>query len=289
MAVSATQTGLGGVTPLAYSISSGSLPSALVISATTGAITGTPAAATALTSYSFVIAVSDSNGQATSTTCSGTVASALATPTCPSTTSYEVGSPFNFTLSAPGGLSPLAYSVGYPYTLPSGLSIAPTTGSITGTPVTAGAVSFKITVVDSAGVLKNSSVCAGTVAQTLAIPTCPVKSFEVGLAVSASQGTMNGVTPYAYSISSGSLPSTLVISATTGAITGTPAAATSLTSYSFRITVRDALGVTQTSATCSGTGGSGLREGLTLLGPCTGYRGPPKATMLLKGNRIVVS
>lgn len=69
---------------------------------------------------------------------------------------------FSYSLTSPGGLAPYTYSVGYPYALPSGLSIDSATGAITGTPTTAGAVSFKYTVVDSLNVLKNSSVCTGT-------------------------------------------------------------------------------------------------------------------------------
>ena len=159
-----TQTSPGGYTPLSYTIVPASgLPSGLSISATTGTISGTPATSTALTSYSFMINVSDSNGHwKASPTCAGTVAAALAATCPPSSLYYEVNAPFSYLQASPVGVAPLAYSVNSPSRLPAGLSINPTSGAITGTPTATGTVSYVITVRDNVGVTRTSPTCGGT-------------------------------------------------------------------------------------------------------------------------------
>jgi hypothetical protein len=66
---------------------------------------------------------------------------------CPATTSGQVNVPFSSQVSATGGVTPYVYSV--VGTLPNGLSLNPSTGTITGTPAVAG--SFSIQVKDAAG------------------------------------------------------------------------------------------------------------------------------------------
>ncbi|HVR41660.1 MAG TPA: carboxypeptidase regulatory-like domain-containing protein [Thermoanaerobaculia bacterium] len=65
-----------------------------------------------------------------------------------------VGTPYSQTISAAGGLSPYTFSV-TPGTLPPGLSLASSTGVISGTPTNSGTFGFSIDVVDANG-------CSGT-------------------------------------------------------------------------------------------------------------------------------
>ena len=160
LAVSASQPTLNGVTPLAFKNVSGALPAGLSISATTGAITGTPVTTAALKPYTFAVNVTDAIGQwRVSSACSGTVAATVAATCPPSSVYYEVSAPFSYAQVSPGGVPPYAYSVSR---LPTGLSINAATGAITGTPTATGTVSYIITVRDNVGVSKPSPTCGGT-------------------------------------------------------------------------------------------------------------------------------
>jgi hypothetical protein len=52
--------------------------------------------------------------------------------------------------------------------------------------------------------------------------TCPTAAAQVGTPYSSALGVSGGVSPYTYSISTGSLPPVLTLNTSTGAITGTP-------------------------------------------------------------------
>ena len=78
--------------------------------------------------------------------------------------------------------------------------------------------------------------------------TCPpATSGTIGTAYSSSVGVSNGVAPFTYAITAGSLPAGLILNGSTGLISGTP---TSTTSSPFTITVTDSTMATA-SVTCS--------------------------------------
>ena len=180
------------------------------------------------------------------------------TLSCPNITAEQNKAIVSASAKAGGGSG-----TGYTYTasgLPSSLSMS-TAGAVTGTPTVSSSTPYiyNVTAKDSVG--QNITVsCSVTVAAVLATPTCPTIKFEAGVAVTAYQNTATtGVAPYTYSISSGALPAGLILTSTTGAIIGTPTAS----SGGFRISVVDAVGVTKTSVSCSGTG-----QALVLLPSC---------------------
>lgn len=153
-AYSGTITTNGGVTPLTFGISSGSLPPGLSLSQG-GQITGTIPTSATQPSYPFTVTVTDS-----------------AVPTHQTfslPTSIAVGVPPNFhitTTSLPNGATAAGYSALLqaqggipPYTwtlvsgqLPAGLTLASesnNTGSISGNPIIAGTSTFTVQVTDS--------------------------------------------------------------------------------------------------------------------------------------------
>jgi CSLREA domain-containing protein len=78
---------------------------------------------------------------------------------------------------------------------------------------------------DQRGVPRPSStLCDAGAYQTVTPPTltCPTNTAQVGVAYSSALGVSGGVSPYTYSISSGSLPDGLNLNTSTGAITGMP-------------------------------------------------------------------
>jgi hypothetical protein len=146
--------------PYVYSLSLGTLPPGLSLNSATGTISGTP---TTVGTYNFAITATDANG------CFGTqlYTIVIAAPGCPPITlsptvlpGATIGTPYNQTVTASGGTAPYTYSVSG--ALPTGLSLNPTTGAITGTPTTIGFFSFTITATDANG-------CTGAATYTMTI------------------------------------------------------------------------------------------------------------------------
>jgi choice-of-anchor A domain-containing protein/uncharacterized repeat protein (TIGR01451 family) len=218
----------GGTAPYRFSIL-GTLPAGLTLSATTGAITGTPTAA-----GTFSVKVTDAAG-ASSTGCAIIINEVLSV-TCAAVTSGEVGVAFNSgAITVSGGTAPYSFSI--LGTLPAGLILNATIGAITGTPTSAGTFSVKVT--DAAGA--SSTGCAITMNAVLSVTCAAVTSGEVGIAFNSGAITVSGGTaPYIFSIL-GTLQTGLTLSATTGAIIGTPTSA-----GIFSVKVTDAAGASST-------------------------------------------
>jgi hypothetical protein len=153
-----------------------------------------------------------------------------------------VGVAYSRTLSAAGGKPDFAWLI-ESGSLPPGLSLAQT-GSISGTPATAGTFNFVVRVTDG-------NADSATKALTLiAKPSAPLTITQtqlprgsVGTPYSQSIGASGGQTPYTWSIQSGNLPDGLTLNQG-GIISGTPERAVS-TSFVLRLT--DAVNVSVSS------------------------------------------
>jgi large repetitive protein len=247
IAYSQTVSGSGGTAPYTFAVTSGALPTGLSLNTTTGVIAGTP---TTVGNFNFTITATDANG------CPGTRAYAIviAAAACPVITvnpapplpNGVVGTPYNQTVSAIGGLAPYTFSV-TAGALPNGLLLNAGTGAITGTPTTVGNFNFTITATDANG-------CPGTRAYAIVIaaaacpvitvnPAPPLPNPVIGIVYSQQITASGGVGPYTYAVTSGALPNGLVLNGATGAITGTP---TTAAAFNFTITATD------TSSGCQG-------------------------------------
>jgi len=103
------------------------------------------------------------------------------TLTCPTATA-QVGVAYSSALAAAGGVAPYTFSTtGSP---PAGLTLNSGTGALTGTPSTAGAVTFTAQVVDSSG------LAAGTVTSACTITVNPAASQLSVTPASVSFGTV---------------------------------------------------------------------------------------------------
>ena len=126
----------GGVSPYSWSIASGSLPAGLQLNVT-GLVAGSPSAASSQT-IGFSVQDSAQHSAAAKLTLSigagtnGSTTSSLniTTTSLPAAT---VGSAYNFVLAAQGGTPPYTWSL-VSGTLPQGLLLDPSSGTITGTP-----------------------------------------------------------------------------------------------------------------------------------------------------------
>ena len=152
------------------------------------------------------------------------------------------GTAYSATVAATGGVAPYAWSVPSDQ-LPTGTSLSTSTGTISGTPTTAGSYnSITMKVTDAAG-YQATAVLAIVIAAAsctscpgLGITTTSLPAGTVGSAYSATLAAIGGTSPYTWSISAGQLPPGLTLGSATGVISGTPS---STGSYSFTAMVTD--------------------------------------------------
>jgi hypothetical protein len=233
----------GGYPTYTFSIVSGTLPAGLTFSTSTGKVSGTP---TQTGTFTITFKVTDSHGNTDTDTCTITVISSSVTLDCGScgTSQASVGSPYSATLARSGGTSPFTFSI-TSGSLPPGLTLNTSNGTISGTPTTAGTYTYTAKVVDAYG-KSDTTTCTITVAgQALDLQcgTCGTAKAYKGTAYSATYAVKGGAAPFTFSITSGSLPPGLSLNASTGVISGTP---TTTGSYTFTAKVVDSKGKTDT-------------------------------------------
>jgi large repetitive protein len=244
----------GGTMPYTYSASG--LPPGLSINTATGVISGMP---TDMSGSPYVVQVNvkDSaaplNQTASTSGLTITIHPATLTITSNALPTAVVGQAY----AAPaqtvtGGVTPYTYSA---TGLPTGISINTSTGALSGSPtVSAGSpYAVTITVTDSATPTHSTASTSGlaiTVIPQLTITSNAYPTAVVGSAyVGAPQTVAGGLTPYTYSATG--LPAGLGINTATGQITGTPITSTG-SPFSVTITVKDATGATQQTASTTG-------------------------------------
>jgi hypothetical protein len=192
-AYSATLAATGGVTPYTWTVTTGTLPAGLGLDASTGAITGTP---TASGTSSFTVTVTDSTATThlTATADLSIVITASGGITTASLPNGTVGTSYSATVAVTGGTPPYSWSI-TTGALPPGLTLGSSTGTVSGTPTTAGAYTFTVSATDS----------------TTPVPETASEPFSITIAAAGSgsgSGTTTGNTTGGGSTSSGSLPYT---------------------------------------------------------------------------------
>jgi uncharacterized membrane protein len=222
VAYSATLAAVGGITPYTWSVISGSLPAGLSLNASSGAITGMP---TVTGTSSFTVQATDSSSPAKTATAnlSITVFPAPLTITTTSLPAGTVGVAYSATLAATNGITPYTWAV-ISGSLPAGLSLNASSGAITGTPSASGTSGFTVLVTDSSSPAKTATASLSITVSVapLSVTTTSLPSGTVGSSYSATVTATGGITPYTWALISGSLPAGLSLSASSGAITGTP-------------------------------------------------------------------
>jgi len=234
-AYSQTLSCTGGATPYTWSRIGGSLPAGLSLT-TAGVISGTP---TTYGTSSFTVQVVD-----TGTPYNDTATQALSIVVIPvslavTTTSLpagQIGVAYSQFVATSGGATPLAWSIGSG-ALPGGLTIEAATGEIHGAPTTAGNFTFDVQVADSWSPANTANkVLSIVIPDDLTVGTASLPDGQQSVGYSQSLNASGGVGPYAWSISTGSLPTGLSL-ASSGAISGTPSV---YGTFSFTVSVTDA-------------------------------------------------
>jgi hypothetical protein len=143
----------GGTAPYTWATPTGALPDGLTFDTTQAILSGTPAKTG---TFTFTLQVTDSLGAAGAKTFQITISAAqLQIVTAPQLPDGVLGTPYSVTMSATGGTPPYNWSANFPPGM--GLSINPTTGTISGTLGLAGSRTFPVTVRDSAQVSKSDN------------------------------------------------------------------------------------------------------------------------------------
>ncbi|QHN03577.1 hypothetical protein FTO74_09490 [Granulicella sp. WH15] len=233
-----TPTVIGTVT--GYSVSP-ALPTGLNLSASTGAISGTPTSVAAQATYT--ITASNSAGSTTATV------QIVVNPAAPATLVY----PQTTIVATVGKAIPtdiptvIGTITGYSVSpaLPTGLNLSESTGAISGTPTSIVAqATYTVTASNSTG----STTATVQIVVNAAAPAALVYpqttiTANVGQLISTDTPTVTG-TVSSYSVSP-ALPAGLSLSRSTGAISGVPTAATTQASYT--VTAANSAGSTTAS------------------------------------------
>ena len=221
---SGSVTASGGTAPLKWS-TTGALPAGLAFKA--GAISGTPTTAGVST---FTAQITDSSDVPFTVKAPESISISSPSGNVVVTISGQppagtVGVAYATALSASGGAAPYAWKL-TSGSLPAGLTLS-ASGSISGTPTTAGASVFTVSAVDANG---NSATAAFSIKinassstpLTLTLSTLP--GATVGVPYSATVGVSGGTMPYSCLQAGGLLPAGLTLS-TNCVVSGTPTTA----------------------------------------------------------------
>ncbi len=217
----ATANAAGAVT---YSVSAGALPDGVTLAASTGQITGTPTKA-----GSFPVTFSAADGTSTAQlpvtmTVSATSAFRFLTTSLPDgTTNTE----YSATLLVANQLGPVTFSVSSG-TLPAGVSLAPSTGQLSGRPTVVNQYAVVFAANDGNSTITLSvtikiSASGGGGNAGVAIANTTFAQGRIGTAYVEKLIVSNGVGPFIYCADG--LPTGVSLNGLTGDITGTPTAA----------------------------------------------------------------
>jgi hypothetical protein len=223
---------VGGTAPYTWSVTAGALPGGLSLDPTGGTITGTPST---VGNFSFTVQVRDNNSVTTTEAFTLAIVSALTITSAPTLPVGAVGVSYSQSVVVVGGTSPYTWSISSGG-LPAGLSLAPASGAITGSPTSAGSFTFTVQVMDSTSLTQTKAFTIVVVAG-LTVTTAPVlPSDSVGVSYTATLAAAGGQSPYTWSVTAGGLPAGVVLDAKSGAVFGTPTASGT---FSFTATVTD--------------------------------------------------
>jgi hypothetical protein len=246
-------------TPTSWAVASGTIPTGLTFSTSTGLLSGTP---TTGATYTFAVSVTNGSGTATSgglmitVTAPAPVFTAV-TPTTPA----PIGTAYTYTFAASNTTSFVVYSG----TLPTGLTLA-SGGVLSGTPSTAATSTFTVRATGPGGTSTSGTL---TIVSTSTAPAAPVftsyapPAATSGAAYSYQFAASN--TPTSWAVASGSVPTGLTFSTSTGLLSGTP---TTAGTYTFTLSATNA----------GGTGTTGTLNIITTAAPVFTAKTPPAAT-----------
>jgi large repetitive protein len=229
--------GSGGYT---WSIYSGIAPPAVTMASGTGVFSGTP---TVAGTYGIRVRVVDNASADAFKVFSVTINAAPAVTTLGLAAWTQNLAGYNQTLTAVGGTGALTWSI-TSGALPTGLSLAPTTGVISGTPTAAGTFTIAATVTDTVG---GSGFKALSIVVNPAVTVTPatLPGWTVNRTGYTRTVTATGGMGGKVLSRTGTIPTGMTFSTATGILSGTP---TATGTFNFTVTATDALSATGSQA-----------------------------------------
>ena len=241
----------GGQPPVTWAVATGTLPTGMTLNPN-GTFSGTP---TALGTFTFGVSATDSGTGIANQVATQTLSITITNPPLTISTNSPLpnamqGQSYTTTLVATGGTTPYTWSV-LTGSLPSGLTLNPNTGVISGTPTTTGVSTFTIEVQDSTAATVPQTAQKTfqlTVDPPLTISTSsPLPQGNVGSSYSQTLAAINGTPPYVnWAFTTGNVPPGLTLNSSTGVISGTP---TTQGVFTFGVQVSDSASPTQHTTT----------------------------------------
>jgi len=238
-----TLTATGGTLPYTWQVAAGALPVGLTLNPNTGALVGTPIVAG---NSAVTVQVTDFKSQTAQKILTFAVTAPAVAPldiTTSTMAGATKGVAFSQQLVAAGGKPPYTWTV-TSGALPGGLSLAGTTGSISGTPGAIGVFNFSVTATDSESRTATRPLSITVAAPPLTIATVPALDGFKGSSFSYQLSATGGTPPYTWSVTSGAFPAGLTLSSASGLISGVPGVGGLFT---FTVTVRDQASVSTTA------------------------------------------
>ena len=230
---SQTLAAAGGTPP--YSWAASNLPAWLTLSSA-GVLSGTPTSAAPAATFSVTVTDSKKNtGAGNFTVTINPPALGITTTALPAAV---VGSAYNFSLTASGGVAPYTWTASG---LPSPFTLS-SSGALTGTPTQTATITFSAMVTDSAGNKAQSNFTLQVNTSTLQITSPAAISAVEGQLLSFTFTATGGKPPYVWSATA--LPPGLLLSST-GVLSGTPVNGGSV---AFRVTVSDSASNSSTAS-----------------------------------------
>ncbi|WP_418303947.1 autotransporter domain-containing protein [Pandoraea vervacti] len=228
----------GGGGQYTYTLTTGTLPAGITWNPATGVISGTPTQTN--TGAAFTIMATDRNNFSATLSLTLRIAPPVLDLNPTTLPAAVLGQAYSQVVTGIGGNGPYTFAV---TGLPNGLSFVsgPAGVTISGTPTAAGAFPVTVKITDSTSgpgapfsVNKSITLTVNTSTMTLSPTTLPTP--VAGQAYNQTLTAANGVAPYRYNVTTGTLPNGLTLDPATGIVSGTP---TTTGNSTFTVTATD--------------------------------------------------
>jgi hypothetical protein len=230
-AYTTTLAATGGLTPYAWSATG--LPNGLTVNPGPGVLSGTP---TQSGTFTVAITLTDTSGQIAHASLPLTIVPTLVITTA-SLPNGRINTAYTTTtLAGTGGVTPYNWTA---TGVPTGLSVNPVTGVLSGTPTQSGLFTVNVTLTDNSAQTANASLSLNIV-PTLVILTTGMPSGTAGTGYFTTFSATGGTPPYLWAATG--LPPGLGLNASSGLVSGSPSLSGS---YNVNVTLTDNSGQTK--------------------------------------------